>query len=600
MQIIHVYDPSGKELVTRDLAELKKPLLVAVGEAGPELVETAAPGAEVIGALVPNEDGWSLAAVSLERPVVAGPKSAPDMQLTAGTVCALGGFTFRMECDRGTTGAMLLWRYEGSKVVADQVSAGRNIVAVNAVDSRPAVNPALAGEEIFEFFPSANGIDVIAGVGDRRSRQQFDAGTLFAVGGFEGMYLSGKDAEAAMKSSNPFGWPSRGPRLKLFAGVYLLALLFAGAAWLSREVKRQQAMVDAPRGAVQVAPKWKFSATDAAVCDTDGRELMFEIKFYQSLNEVLGREPSLVAADLIRTGSLPEFTNNTEIARSVKFLKDVTEIQTLVKSGRWEALREMLGRVDRAMVTRADADAFYDDAKEISVYINELTPMYIDMMLKGTYVNSRDDARWEAAYAAVTNNNVFYDSPGVQRSIETGGLRIKAVEEYCKAREKMRKAGDAVDAECLRQTSETFRHLDEYLQEDVYASVVSNELVKLRGMVRSIGDGVVKRACDAARDDELVGVLLLEAAELGGQVGLDAVVLSEWRRLAKDSAKRLDDRLRALYQEYRIKSTSDLKAGKVILAEMARMSAGGNRFGVWARREQERLAEKDKKKEVGK
>ena len=589
MQKIHIFDAAGEELIVRDLEGVSKALLVSAAEDGVKLVETAAAGDKVIGALVPNEDGWALAAVSPDEPVTAGPKSSPDMQLSAGVVCALGGFTFRMEGEAGATGATLLWRWEGSKIVADPVVAGRNSVAVSATDARPAVNPPLAGEELFEFFPSVNGIDVISGSGDNRFRLEVGAGTLFSVGGFEGMYLPGAEAEAAMKSSNPFGWTSRKVRQRLLFGVFLLALSFLGAAYLHRETDRLARQVAEPRGAVESAPRWDLSRP----ADSGNTELMFNIKFYQAIPEITGPSVSPLAAEMIRRGELPMFAGNAEIGRCVKFVKDVTEIQKLIRSGRWDELRSTLAKVDRGMFTRADADVFLEDAEELNLFLNEVSPGYVDKMLNGSYDEKTDDPRWLAAFASVTNQNIFYTLQSVRRSIAYDLKRVDAIARYCDVRGEVTASGDQVTAPLAAKLHDAYRTMGEYIDTAAYAAVVSNELVQIRGIVRRLGENAVKRVCDAAEDDAAPGVVLGNIAELAESVGLASETVAEWRLTARESAQRLEAKLRTLYQKYRLLSPSDPAKGREILDEMLRLSAHVvNRFGTWARQEARRLEEK--------
>ena len=69
---LKIFSASGEVVLEADLAGVEKPLMILSGER-PGLVETVPQGAEVIGALVRDEDGWTLASARQDMPVSSGP-----------------------------------------------------------------------------------------------------------------------------------------------------------------------------------------------------------------------------------------------------------------------------------------------------------------------------------------------------------------------------------------------------------------------------------------------------------------------------------------------------------------------------------------------
>ena len=155
---LKIFSASGEVVLEADLAGVEKPLMILSGER-PGLVETVPQGAEVIGALVRDEDGWTLASARQDMPVSSGPKTGADFHLTAGVPCALGPWAFRIEREGVATGTVLLWRVGSSAVAADPLVPGRNVVAAG-LGGAYSVNPAVGGEELCSIFPTADGVDV--------------------------------------------------------------------------------------------------------------------------------------------------------------------------------------------------------------------------------------------------------------------------------------------------------------------------------------------------------------------------------------------------------------------------------------------------------
>ena len=145
MEKLKIFSASGEIALERDLADVKKPLMLLAGDE-PQLVETVPQGADVIGALVRDEDGWTLASAKDDMPVSSGPKAGTDFHLTAGVACTLGPWVFRIEREGSDAGTVLLWRVGSSAIAADPLVQGRNQIA-SVKDGGYAVNPAVASAE---------------------------------------------------------------------------------------------------------------------------------------------------------------------------------------------------------------------------------------------------------------------------------------------------------------------------------------------------------------------------------------------------------------------------------------------------------------------
>ena len=586
MEILHIYGPDGSELPSEDLSTRTKSILICRDGSRLALSEAAAAGAEVVAALVRNEDGWALASSKPDVMVTSGPKSAPDMQLLPGLVCGIAGYSFRLERDKATSGCMLLWRYDRSKIVADGVIAGRNIVAENAADGRPCVNPALAGDTLFEFFPAADGIDVVTGAGEKRTRQSISARTLFAVGGFEAMYLSSEDAAAAMKSPSPFSWPSRKPRRWLLLG---LLALFGLCALVGMSYMRHQALLRQlaiPRCAQQVAPMYGHVSYE----DASDRETIFELHFYRSLPLILGADPSPIADDLIRAGQLPQFTNNVTAARRVRFLQDVKKIQLLVRSGRWDELRAALDGLDREMFTLSDAQDFHHDAVELLNLVNVVQPTRVCQLLEGKITVEEADRSGAAMFANLQTNNLFMTGATLKRERARSAERRSVILAFLEKRRRFDEKGDNAEITEIAELTDAFCALRDQLTDSAFASALDSTVKTLQDAVRRGTDALMKLKPDAVNDLRVARLSAL--ADLGGQLGIPEAEIAAWRTRAKDATGRLALRYQQSYQLYRLKIGSDRDLALKTLEEMIAIGFTESPYYRWALREKERVSKK--------
>lgn len=252
MEHLKILDSSGRMLAERALEPSEKgPILVVADGAGVRLVPAVAAGERLVAALVRDVDGWTLAAADAATPVVCGAKRAGSFALVAGSACSVADYVFRLESDVALSGNVLLWRVGKSAVAAENVASGRNLVAADALRGGSlTVNPAVPGVVRFEFYPTADGIDIVLPSG---GRTRIAARLVFAVGDFTGLLLPAADAAAALRSGNPFSYPSRGVRVRLMAALLGVGIVVLLGAYLSREAARVERLADAPRGARAVA-----------------------------------------------------------------------------------------------------------------------------------------------------------------------------------------------------------------------------------------------------------------------------------------------------------------------------------------------------------
>ena len=586
MELLHIYGPDGAELPTEDLSSRTKSILVCRDAGRVVLSETAPTGVEVVAALVRNEDGWALASARPDVMVTSGPKSAPDMQLLPGLICGIAGYSFRLERDKSTSGCMLLWRYDRSKIVADGVIAGRNVVAENAVDGKPCVNPALAGDTLFEFFPAADGIDVVTGTGEKRTRQSIPSRTLFAVGGFEAMYLSSEDAAEAMKSSSPFSWPSRKARRWLLLGLLVLLGLLAlvGMTYMQHQALLRKLAV--PRRAQQVAPMFGH----VSYADASDRETIFEVHFYRSLPAVLGADPSPITDDLIRAGQLPMFTNNVSAARRVRFLQDVKKIQLLVRSGRWNELKTVLDGVDREVFTLSDAQDFYHDAVELLNLINVVQPARVRQLLEGKVSVEETDRSGKAIFADLQTNNLFMTGITLKRERARSAERRRVILAFLEKRRRLETQGEKSTSAEIAEFTDAFCALRDQLSDEAFAGALASTVKELKDFVRKDVDARMKLKSDPENDLRVVKLVTL--ADFASQLGFSEDEIARWRARARDASGRLALRYQKSYQLYRLKIGSDRALALKTLDEMIAIGFTESSYYRWALREKERISKK--------
>lgn len=570
-EFLRVYTAHGDEILSRDLSEQRVALMITAGER-PTLVESADAGVTIIGAVVRDEDGWTLVSNRVDVPVTCGPKQAADMHLVAGIGYALGGVVFRLERAGETSGNVLVWKI-GADYAVDELVKGRNVVGTNPGAQRLEVNPAVIGDVLCEIYPTATGVDVVT-EGEGGARLSVDRATLFSVGAFQAMALTAQEAAQAMKSGNAFAWPSRGTRRLLLLALIGVALIALWGARLHREALRVEGAANAYRGAVQVPPR---PIETEAVSDED--VLVYELSFFRSLPIVLSATPTATEADLIRRGE--QLASVAKIRPYVAFLKEVEAIQTAIGKGEWRALGERLASVDKTMFVKCDAMVFYNDAHEIAEFVTQALPKFMAEVSRPGSPEFKHARKKLAEYFEGMKDNLFMSGEVIRRERDTFHARWEALSVYVPARDAFL-ADDASDGVTLLAAWTEFANVFD-AEDQAVAAIVQGER-------KRVIDSLLQRV-DAAQD-----ALLVHLSDLGEAVGVPEATLAAWRRRAREARRELEEKYRKLYGEYRLKSAvaPDDPEARQILEEMIKLGLEENRYNQWAQRELERVKGKQK------
>ncbi len=589
MEKLRIFSADGDTVLERDLTEVAKPLMLLAGEK-PQLVETVPSGAEVLGALVRDEDGWTLASAKDDMPVSSGPKTGTDFHLTAGIACALGPWVFRIEREGATTGTVLLWRVGSSAIAADPLIQGRNQVA-SAKDGAYAINPAVSGAELCSIFPTADGVDVVAANDAQRLSVPF--ATLFAVGAFQGMALRAADATAAVKSGHPFGWPARRTRQGLMAMLLLAALIGLGALALVKEKNIVDAAIGSKIGPVLV----DRTLAGADAVNTDEDALVFQNSFYRSLPLILKAERSPITRDLIQrgrqisghVGGAKAAENEAAIKDIVRFLKALDDIQTAAQRGDWPALKDTLAAADKAMFTRCDADKFYNDAQVIVDFVTVALPkFFVSAVEVGAGGFSDAEKRMKSFFGSL-KDNVFMSGEIVRRERDSAQMRWRALAGYVPVREKFLAGSTETGLGAALQDAWA-NLVDAFDPEDeTFAPMIKHERERLV-------EAILKRV-DTADSLELIRL-----CALGEAVGVDNSRLAQWRTRAAATRKELARKYREMYSDYRMRSAvaPDAPDTLAVLDKMIALGLEDNHFHQWALREKVRVQTKKDESKNGK
>lgn len=576
MELLKILNAEGRELLVRDLAEERGPLLVIAEGESVRLGVSAASDDRVIGAVIRTEDGWNLASSDSSSPVVAGAKSGGDLPLVGGSALVLGGFVFRLESDVAVSGRVLLWRVDKGTVSSENIVSGRNVVAVDGLSDRLTVNPAVARDIVCEFYPAADGVEVIAADGSRLS---VPAAQIFACGRFEGIVLEGSEAVAAMKSRRPFSHPGRHVRERLLFALVGAATVIFGAAFLNRMTRAAEARLAEPRGAVRVASTWKGGGVSTYSDDA----YLYMLSAYREMPVILGPRPSPTAADLIRRAEL--LKDDPDVVRMAAFLRQVTELQEVVLSCRWNELDALLAKVDREMFVRADGLVFLDDIRELSVCANTTAPRLITEITDIACTNHVAlQAKAEKALADL-HDNIFGNAPEVRRYLDQAANMREDVVAYVTARERLLEKGEGINE--LRTVFSLLRaELDEPAYEPLFARETKLWQTYLTERIATI-------LAESEKGGSAAVGSLTGLCELAEDMGVPAERLQTWNEEVKRISRKLETRCQSLYQQYRLTAGSDPAAAERILDELISISAGNEKFNGWANREKARRAESE-------
>lgn len=585
--ILHIFGSDGKETLSRDLTDVTTGLKVSVGAAdGIAVSEELAEGRSLLAALLPVEDGWMLASPDPERPIRSGAKSVSDIVLAGGMVCSLGDWSFSLETEVASTESEILWRYAGSAPAVDHVLRGRNVFAVRA-DGKPEVNPPMVERVAFEFYPTAEGLEVTL-PGNAAERLPVGPNTLFSVGAFEGMLMSPADAAKAVRSSSPFAFPSRGIRVRMLASAIGLGLLALVGVWFLRRANDLGEEAARRPGPVEIA----LSHSVASV--TNYEELVvYNQSFYQSMPAVLKAEPGLETDDLVLRGEL--LVAFPGVKEKIKFLDDVKSIQIAIKSGRWDELAKCLSAVDRKAFGEYEASGFLRQAEQVSRLVTQLLPQRLADAVKAGEKGAFDAILAELnRQFAEMKGNVFMTDSVLNREYGVSSQRIGAALAYTEARQTVE---SAAKGERFVGTSEqvddlcgAYAELVESLPDDdaLFRAMRTSEAKRVAKLAERVA-GCVLQEFKADSQAQAAALKLEPLSRLAEQAGVPEDRIAAWRQCAKEASQRLATTYRTLYSQYRTQSYSDRAAAAATLERILAIGDTGNSFHRWAVREKERI-----------
>ncbi len=579
MERLLILTADGRKVLERELAAEKGPLLVVASAGGGlSLAASAAAGDDVLGALVRGEDGWSLASAKAGADVVSGPKRASAQPMLAGQQLALGGYVFKLEGEASQSGRVLVWRLGRSPVAADAVLSGRNVVTFDAAAGAAAVNPPIQDDVLFEFYPGVHGVEVVSRAGDHLTVAPDEA---FELGDFRAIVLPRADAAAAMKTRNPFAWPSRKARrvLALSAAAILGVLLFAGLVnW------RAAALESHAQSGLKLAQRAEARAhLDVSVLDDD--KYLFMFTFYRDLPLILQAKESLVTHDLLKR--LEDVSDAKDLKPVKTLIESVVQCQRGMATDRLDLIDDVLQNVPRSFFEAYGADAFYDDVVEVCDLVRQSLP---EIVIRETVYGSGNVeslySRIEKAVMGLSDNR-FMQAESVRNFIELTRGNVEALRAYVTARDTLLgKPGQAAveTPETIADVTRTFAVLvsavDGMSGMEAYVPFLDREKTLLCGRL----------AAWTSRIDLLGAVV-----DLAEVVDVDAAQLEAWRKRATAQRRAIDEQVRRLYREYRLKVRNEPKRAKEILDEILKASDADrkNPFRVWAEREMEKGTKKE-------
>lgn len=567
---LFILTSAGETVLTRDLAEEKGPLLVVVTAGAVALQGDAKAGDDVLGALVRDDDGWSLASAKAEAEVVSGPKRANSLPLLAGQPLLLGGFVFKIEGESTQSGRVLLWRVGASPVAADSIIAGRNAVVYDVSSRRAAVNPALEENVLFEFYPDGEGIEVVSRAGEHLA---VGPNEVFEVGDFRALVLSHADATEAMKSRNPFAWPSRRARRLLVTSLTTILGILVVAGFVNRSAS---SLEDLATRRARIAQKVDAKAhLDIDVLDDE--KYLFLFTFYRDLPLILQAEEALATRDLVKR--IDDLADREDLRPIRTLLEAVIKCQRGIASDRWSLIEEVLKEVPRSLFETYGADSFYDDILEIDDLVRQSLP---DIVIKATAYGHEDVASLylsiETALANL-NDNRFRTVAGLEAFVTDVQTNISYLREYIDARNAL--LGTSTQppvetAQAIAAVTRTLATIESVLvgSEGLsgYAPLITREKALLKDRL----------AAWVARPG-LAGATV----DLAEVVGVEEDVLESWRQRAVEARRAANERVRRLYRAYRLSSREDAAKARAILDEIVEETQDDDEspFADWARRE---------------
>lgn len=581
METLKIMQSDGRSVLERDLSEVRPPVMIVEKDGALAFSESSGP--EVVAALFRDEDGWVLASPDPDRPVRSGTKCDGSLPLLPGSSCSVGTYIFLLDSDASTSGDVLLWRIDKSPIAAEAVMAGRNLVAADTLrNGVTTVNPAVPGEELFSFYPTADGLDVVMPSGGRMSIAR---NLCFAVGGFEGVVMPSSEATAALKTARPFSYPSRKIRRRLLLALIGVVALFAGALGIGSSAASIERQADEPHGVVLVPGK----GVDG-IRVYEGDEYIFFMTLFRDMPTILGARPSSASQDLINR--VTSLTDTQTVTHVTGFLESVLAIQKSIIAEQWSDLSNHLAGVDRKDFTIANGLQFLADAQEVSDFVNVIVPR------SGQRIRNATAAERLDVEAGITN--------AVSGLSDNRFIASRSLSAYCDRLSRQYEVLNAYFAVYDRILS----HPDE---------LVSSEVEELGGCYLEVlrcGDRDIPGLLDNIQSDlrkfserwilgltdeferkpifrpELSAVGQLY--ELAANSGTDEKLLSDWKTRLKSIRRFGENAARGAYEKYRLLRYGKSEEGLALLDQIISVGTCAGRFYDWALSEKNRLVTEEK------
>lgn len=585
METLKVMRAKGRSVLERELTDARGPFLLIEGDDALEFATVAPAGAKVLAALVRDEDGWVLASPDPACPVRSGTKVSGSLPLMPGSACSIGDYVFLLDSDVAASGDILLWRIDKSPIASENAMTGRNVVAADSLrDGVMTVNPAVPGQELFSFYPTAEGLDVVMLDGGRMS---IPRRACFAVGGFEGVLLPADEALAALKTSRPFAYPSRHVRRRLLAALVGVIALFCGAAFLGRLADSVERLADAPHGAARVSGK--------GTCDIRipwGNDAVYILSLFRDMPVILGPKPTAEARDYIaRTANL---SSTQLVAQTKGLLGSVFAIQESIQSEDWPALSNAVAHASRHDFVIVNGLPFLEDAQQVSAFANDLVPS------SGLRISSATPDERRGIETAITNalaalsGNRFGESESFRSYCARLNAQYDMLNGYFSVSDRIRSHADRLVPSEIDELRAAYLELLHIGDRDM-----PGLLAKVQADLREFAGRWFESLVEAFDRNPTFGPELSAIGtlyDLSAETETDEAVLKDRKTRLQSIVRRGETLARTAYEKYRLLPYGKSEATLALLDEIIAIGSCAGRFSSWAAEEKRRLTEEEEKK----
>lgn len=580
MEILKIMQTKGKATLERELPADPGPFLVIERDGALEITTSAVSGTKILAALLRDEDGWVLASPDPLVPVRSGTKSDGSLPLLPGSSCSVGQYVFLLDSDAAMSGDVLLWCIDKSPIAAENAMAGRNTVAADSLrDGVMTVNPAVPGQELFSFYPTAEGLDIAMPDGGRMSVARR---VCFSVGGFEGVLLPADEAIAALKTARPFAYPSRIVRRRLFFAVAGAVVLFCGAVLLGRYADSVERLAEAPHGIVRVPGR--------GICDVQiyaNNDTTYLLSLYRDMPVILGSKPTAEARDhLARVSSL---TDTQLVVRATRLLQDVLSIQESIQNEEWAGLSNRLAHVGRKEFVIVNGLPFLADSQRVSDFANEIVPAAAMRICSATPSERKEIEGSITNALAGLEGNRFCGSESFRAYCTRLGRQYDVLKDYFEISDRIRSHSDTLVPEEVEALRAAYLEVLRAGDRDV-----PGLLAKVQGDLRAF---TARWFTSLADDFERSPSFKPELAAIGtlydlaGEIETDEATLKSWKARKQAIVRYGETSARAAYEKYRLTRYGKSPETLALLDEIIHIGSCAGRFATWAREEKRRLTE---------